>query len=1183
MAVKNPGRVSDRAAHSVAGGKSHRAAPEELATFRQRILTLFASASYAELAELAAAAAVAYPADAFFSKALGVARGLLGERGERVIAPLAEAVRLQPGDAEAHDALALALVRAGRLDEALVAGARAVELAPAHPVLLTNHGNLLAEAHCYEAALACHRKAVQLNPGLVEGWNNLGSALRGMPWRHGEAVAALHRALALNPNYQAAWDNLLFIRQYQSEPTPVDILREALAGAEQLSLSVRPRPRPAARPLNGRRLRVGWVSADFRSHTVGNALLAVLPHLAAHGVDVFAYGNSSHCDAVTEQIKALAIGWRTVTAISDEALTDLVAEDRIDVLVDLSGRTRGHRLGVFARRAAPVQVSWLGWFSTTGLPQIDWYLADRVTLPAVEQAGFAEHCWAIEGPYYVQRRDQDQAVPEPDGFDGPIRFACFNNLGKVSTRSFDLWSKILCALPAATLTLKSRELVSAEVCAGVRQEFERRGVAGSRLSLEPSTTLAAYLRSFNGVDLCLDPSPFTGGATSYDSLLMGVPVLTLTGDRLLTHQGENLLLRLGLEQWIATDEAAYVAKAVAAATAVDTLRAGRVERHRRFLASSLVDGARLAAQLAEAWHAMHERALAGPLAAVLPEDPVALQRLASILLHIEDWPSAQTAWGRLAAIAADPVSRADARAREAIALQGAERFAEALAGYREAMPALGQPAAYTLHLNMGVCCQQLQRHAEAIAHAEAALQAQPGDAVARRNLAAACLDSGEVDRAIALYADLRSVLPEAATAYLYALNLRWPYDPVFLRDEHRKWGEQMVQHASSYYAGLPPNVSTEPAPRRLGFLSQDFRRHPVAAFCLPVLRALAAEGFELHLYSDVRQGDAVSDEFRRLGHWTDCTRDDDRTLSAKIRADRIDVLFDLGGITGSRPAFLAGRHAPVQLSWLGYCATSGLSTVDALLTDSALDPPGASESHYVEPLLRLDPSFVTYDSFSSAPDISPLPSSVGRPFAFGSFNKPSKLNHATIRLWGAALSAVPESRLLMVGSGLARPDSVIRKRLTDWLRDEGVAAARIDWRDQLGYAEYLSLYGEVDVALDCVPWSGHTVTLDAASMGLPTLAFGGRHHAGRLSVATMRLLGLDDFCVELGDVIDAAVLDRVAARAREIAAPSARGRLSATRASLREKVLASPLGNHVALAKEISAALDPLWRNRSQP
>jgi len=1178
--AKKTGPTGGRAKHPAAIEKSSGTAAQDLVASRARVLALFGSASYAELAELAASSIERYPADAFFRKALGVARGLMGERGDRVIEPLTEAVRLQPGDAESHDALALALARVGRLDEALLSGQRAIELAPAHPVLLTNYGNLLAEAHRYEDALTCHRRAVQLDPGLVEGWNNLGSALRSLPWRHGEAAAALHRAIELNPNYQAAWDNLLYLRQFQSEPTPVDILREALAGAEQLSLSVRPRPRAAARPLAGRRLRVGWVSADLRLHTVGNALLAVLPHFSTQAVEIFAYSNSPHRDQVTAQIAQRVSQWREVSALSDEALTDLVAEDRIDVLVDLSGRTRGNRLGVFARRAAPVQVSWLGWFSTTGLPQMDWYLADRVTLPVLEQSCFAERCWAIEGPYYLQQRDLATALPAPDGYTGSIRFACFNNLSKVSTRSFDLWAKILVALPAASLTLKSRELVSAEVCAGVRQEFVRRGVAGSRLVLEASTTLVAYLQSFNQVDLCLDPSPFTGGATSFDSLLMGVPVLTLKGDRLLTHQGENLLLRLGLEQWIAADEASYVAKAIAAAAAVDDLRAGRIERHRHYLASPLVDGAQLAAQLAEAWRAMHERALVAPPEPRLPDDPVALQRVASILLHLESWSAAQTAWRRMSMLAVDPASRADARAREAIALQGTERFAEALAGYREALPVLGPAAAYTLNLNMGVCCQQLQRHGEAIAHAEAALRAQPGDVVARRNLAAVCMESGDLDRAITLYDELRRVKPEE-TAYLYALNFRWPYDPIFLRDEHRKWGDQRVQHACTYYAGLPPNNSSAPAPRRLGFLSQDFRRHPVAAFCLPVLRELAVTGFELYFYSDVRQSDAVSDQFRCIGHWMDCTRDDDRALSARIRADRIDVLCDLGGITGSRPAFLAGRHAPVQLSWLGYCATSGLSTVDALLTDSALDPPGVSESHYVEPLVRLDPSFVTYDNFSALPDLSPLSSAAGRPFTFGSFNKPSKLNRATIRLWGAVLSAVPESRMLVVGAGLARPDSAIRKRLTAWLHAEGVATARIEWRDQQGYVEYLDLYREVDVALDCVPWSGHTVTLDAAWMGVPTLAFGGRHHAGRLSLATMRLLGLDEFCVELGDAIDAAVLGRVAEVAGALAARSACDSLIELKKGLRERIRRSALGAPELLAKRLTDVLLELWRQRS--
>lgn len=617
---------------------------------RQQLLSSFATGDFKALATAAESAVANFPDQAFFWKALGVARGLLDQRGESVIEPLSQAARLNPADAEVLDALALALARVGRLDEGLAYGARAVALAPNHAILQTNYGNLLVDQHRYEEAIAFHRRALAIDPRLAAAWNNYGATLRGLPWRHGEAQEAFYRAIALNPAYLGAWDNLLFIRQYQSEPTPLDILRDALSAGEQLTRSITPQPRPAARPLDGRPLRVGWVSADLREHTVGNALLAVLPHLASHAIEIFCYSNNKRRDATTERMDQLSAGWREVTALSDEALTDLIVADQIDVLVDLSGRTRGQRLGVFARRAAPVQVSWLGWFSTTGLPQIDWYLADRVTLPEAEHRYFAERCWPIEGPYYVQQRPGVNVPPEDDGYDGAIRFGCFNNLGKLSTRTFDLWSKILLALPESTLKLKSSELVSPEVCAGVRQEFERRGVSGKRIELEGLSPLLDYLRAFNRIDLCLDPTPFTGGATSYDSLLMGVPVLTLSGDRLLTHQGENLLRRLGMEEWVTADPETYVARAIAAADQVGELRAGRLARHQRFAASSLVDGAALASQLAEAWHGMYAKALAGPSEPVLPDDPVALQKVASIFQHLGEREAAQRARDQLAGL-----------------------------------------------------------------------------------------------------------------------------------------------------------------------------------------------------------------------------------------------------------------------------------------------------------------------------------------------------------------------------------------------------------------------------------------------------------------------------------------------------------------------------------------------------
>jgi protein O-GlcNAc transferase len=449
---------------------------------------------------------------------------------------------------------------------------------------------------------------------------------------------------------------------------PRDILRESLRAAEHLTRSVRPRPQRAAQPLAGRDLRVGWVSADLRDHPVGSGILAVLPYLAAHRIEIVAYSNVLQTDRTSHQIAAQVALWRDASGLSDEALADQISADGIDVLIDLSGRTRGHRLGVFARRAAPVQVCWLGWFSTSGLPQIDWYLGDRMTLPESEAELFAEPRWVIDGPYYVQT-PRALSIPTAANGEGAIRFGCFNNLAKLSTRTLDLWAKVLLAVPGATLFLKARELADREIVAGLEQEFARRGVPAGRLRVAGQSPLAEYLQAFNEIDLSLDPTPYTGGATTFDSLWMGVPVLTLAGDRYIAHQGESLLGRVGLDDWIAPDEAGYLARAQAAAAQLAALREGRSDLRERFLASPLVDGAALAGQLASAWHGMHDQALAGRAPARLPADPVALEITAAILHQLEDWPAAQAAWQAVAEKATDPAARAQALAQAAIALQ----------------------------------------------------------------------------------------------------------------------------------------------------------------------------------------------------------------------------------------------------------------------------------------------------------------------------------------------------------------------------------------------------------------------------------------------------------------------------------------------------------------------------------
>jgi predicted O-linked N-acetylglucosamine transferase (SPINDLY family) len=312
---------------------------------------------------------------------------------------------------------------------------------------------------------------------------------------------------------------------------------------------------------------------------------------------------------VTKELKRHFTGWTSAVGMDGAALARRIHDDAIDLLVDLSGHTEHGRLDVFAWKPAPVQVSWLGYFATTGLETIDWKLGDRWVTPIEEEHHFVERIWRLPDScfcYFPPSRAPEVA-PLPSQTTGHTTFGCFNNLAKLNDEVVELWSRVLQAAPKSTLLLKARQLESDEIAAHVRSRFERAGVGPDRLVLEGSGSYEDYLRAYARVDVALDPFPYAGGATTADALWMGVPVLTLIGDHYIGHQGESLLHAATLSDWIARDKDDYVRKAVTRAADIASLRELREQLRERVAASPLFDAPRFSRNLGSAWRGMWER------------------------------------------------------------------------------------------------------------------------------------------------------------------------------------------------------------------------------------------------------------------------------------------------------------------------------------------------------------------------------------------------------------------------------------------------------------------------------------------------------------------------------------------------------------------------------------------------
>jgi protein O-GlcNAc transferase len=497
-----------------------------------------------------------------------------------------EATRLRPDWAEAWTGLGAALGDDGPQDAAIDAYRRALQIDPAHAGAARNLAQLLAKDRpaealaVLEAALARAADRTELLGPLADIHGRLGEL--------DTAVRLYREVLAARPDDQAAASTLLFTLTLLPSSTTAALLAEHRQWGERLAASIRPaHPRRAADPR--RRLRIGYVSPDFRQHPIAQFMAPVLRHHDPEAVETFCYANHERDDEITEQLRPLCGHWRHVRALDDDALARHIGQDAIDVLVDLAGHTAGHRLLVFARKPAPVQMTWLGYLGTTGLAAMDYRICDRHTDPP----GRAE-AWQVETParlphsqWCYEPVSAPAASPLPRLARGYWTFGSYNQTVKLNEPLLEAWAALLASVPDSRLRIAN--VLHAPVRDRFVEIFTQRGIAAGRIVTLGRMPLADYLASHADVDVALDSLPYTGATTTCDALLMGVPVATVAGDRPVARSGVSLMTTLGLTDWIAgslADLPAVVRRQLADPAALAQLRA---ELPARMRASKLMD------------------------------------------------------------------------------------------------------------------------------------------------------------------------------------------------------------------------------------------------------------------------------------------------------------------------------------------------------------------------------------------------------------------------------------------------------------------------------------------------------------------------------------------------------------------------------------------------------------------
>jgi protein O-GlcNAc transferase len=514
-------------------------------------------------------------------------------------------LQITPDYAEAHYNLGLILHDVRRLDEAEASYRRVLQITPDYAEAYSNLGNILMDLGRLNEAEASYRRALQLKPEFAVAHNNLGNILKDLG-RLDEAEASLRRALQLDPDYEDAFGNLLFTLNYHPDKSGEEIFGVYREYDARFGLPHQSEWRPHGNSRDTkRRLKVGYVSPDFKKHSVRHFLESLLAHHDKQAVEVYAYAELAREDEVTARYKNYVDQWIPTRGLSDKELAERIRADGIDILVELAGHTTKNRLGVFARKPAPVSLSWLGYGYSTGLTAIDYFLTDEVVAPAGCEGLFSEKPWRLAMPAlsYRPAEDMGELNPLPAMSAGYVTFGTLSRGIRINHRVIRVWSEILKCVEGARLVIDSADFRDEYTRDMLAKKFAAHGIGRDRLQIGCHSPPWDVLR---GMDIGLDCFPHNSGTTLFETLYMGVPYITLAARPSVGRLGSSILQGTGHPEWIAKTENEYVEKAVDLANDLGRLAAQRAALRTEMEKSPLLDEVGFARKVEDAYRGMWE-------------------------------------------------------------------------------------------------------------------------------------------------------------------------------------------------------------------------------------------------------------------------------------------------------------------------------------------------------------------------------------------------------------------------------------------------------------------------------------------------------------------------------------------------------------------------------------------------
>ena len=530
---------------------------------------------------------------------------------EKSIQSCVKAIQLKPDYAEAYNNLGAAFQDLSRLDEAVKNYNKAIQLKPDYAIAYSSLGVALQKLGRLKEALNNHNKAIQLNPNYAEAYGNRGSTLKGLG-RIDEAVRNYDKAIQLKPDYAIAYSGRNFALNYSSELTQADIFQKHLEFEKQFGCkTLKDEQTTHLNKSKNKRLRVGYISGDLNSHSVGYFFEPLLKSHNRGFIKVYCYYNNIKKDRTTERLIDTSEHWRSIFGMNDDDLVNLIREDNIDILVDLSGHTAKNRLTIFPRKPAPIQVTWLGYPNTTGLSSIDYRFTDKIADPVGEADELhSEELVRLPEGFLCYQGDESVSMNKalPCLKRGHVTFGSFNNLTKMGPQVIKVWAKILQAVPDSHLLLKSKQLTDSSTKSRYLELFKQEGISEDRLELHSwMPEKDGHLRLYDHVDIGLDPFPYNGTTTTCEALWMGIPVITMCGDRHSSRVGASILTHVGLEEFIATDIDEYINMAIKYANNMDSIKSIRADLRRNMQNSDLCNADAFAGNVEQAYQNMYSK------------------------------------------------------------------------------------------------------------------------------------------------------------------------------------------------------------------------------------------------------------------------------------------------------------------------------------------------------------------------------------------------------------------------------------------------------------------------------------------------------------------------------------------------------------------------------------------------